>query len=469
MLIGDLILNKLISKKEVISASIVGSYTEKKNIDKIGDIDVVVICRKISKNIIKKIIRIVEKINLKKYKKKIIVNSSFGPLKISSGETIPIHLMVYDIKSHIQHVTLSPFTCYDWERTTFFRGMHLKDIFPVGMLQLNDFFSARRSSNEYLKDLEKNRLSIRKYIFINKKAKVIKRYLKIDERNRGEFVYHIIKFLIINLYKYINNKNNLPKEENFNKLFLQITNNNQKFLKDFKILKKNKEEKLLAYNPNIIAFGKYFIKKYNRYLKLLKNNNTIFSFVRHAKPAKNSSNRFLGVRTNPDIIKKKIRKKYNKKFDIIYTSELKRTISTAKLFNGKKIYSNQLINEIDYGVLDGKKINYLDKYFPDLNQSLKKNINIRFPKGESTSDVELRVKKFLLLLKKIKSKKNILIISHSFFLRVLIGILLKFDLRKIFKLKIKHLEMFEFIKFKNIFIPNFNRNKIKIFYKQLND
>ena len=51
MKIGESIINELIKEKEVISVSIVGSYTENKNIEKIGDLDIVVICKKLSKKI----------------------------------------------------------------------------------------------------------------------------------------------------------------------------------------------------------------------------------------------------------------------------------------------------------------------------------------------------------------------------------------------------------------------------------
>ena len=80
-----------------------------------------------------------------------------------------------------------------------------------------------------------------------------------------------------------------------------------------------------------------------------------------------------------------------------------------------------------------------------------------------------RVNKFLLLLKKIKGKKKILVISHSFFLRVLIGIILKLNLKKIYKLKLDHLKLFEIIKSNNDFLPNFKRREIYKFYRQLND
>ena len=136
-------------------------------------------------------------------------------MKISSNKSLPVHLMIYDIKSHIDHVLKSPFTCYDWERSKIFRGKPLKKIFSVKNLQLNDFYESRRTSTEYLKDIKKGKISIREYYFKNKKIFLKKRYVKIDPRNRGEIVYHIIKFLVINLYKFIIQKNIKVDEKNF--------------------------------------------------------------------------------------------------------------------------------------------------------------------------------------------------------------------------------------------------------------
>ena len=47
--IGNDILNKLHGMNGIISVTIVGSFNEKFDIDKVGDIDVIVICQKLTK------------------------------------------------------------------------------------------------------------------------------------------------------------------------------------------------------------------------------------------------------------------------------------------------------------------------------------------------------------------------------------------------------------------------------------
>ena len=470
MNIGKLLLNKVFIKKEIISATIVGSYTENKDLEKIGDIDLVVICKKITKKLIIKLSSNIEKLKIKNLKKKIIVNSTFGPVKINSKNILAVHLMIYDINSHINHVTNSPFTCYDWERSKFYKGIKLKKIYPVNNLQLRDFFNARRSSKEYLKELLNNKISVRKYIFLKKKISLKKKYIKIDPRNRGEFVYHIIKFLTINLYKFLNNKNIKPTDKNFDKFILKITENNKNILKQYKNLKKNKERKKLVYDPNIIDLGKKFIKNYIIFLDKIKNNLIEYNFVRHAKTKKNIKNIFLGSGSNPDIIKSKKKiKKLSKRFDLIITSKLKRAKSSIKYFNGKKIISNSLLNEINYGLAEGMCINYFKRKYPKIVRNWEKGVDIKFPNGENNNNVKVRALKFLTQLKKIKNKKKILVITHSFFLRVMMNILLNLKINKIYKLKIDHLEIFQINKINNKLIPNIDRNKIKNFYLQIND
>ena len=238
-----------------------------------------------------------------------MINPTFGPMKISSRKSLPVHLMIYDINSHLDHVLKSPFTCYDWERSKIFRGKPLKKIFSVKQLQLNDFTDSRRTSKEYLKDIKKGKISIREYYFKNNKIFLKKKYVNIDQRNRGEFVYHIINFLVLNLYKFITKKNVKVADKKFENLFLKITNNNKKIFKQFKILKNNKINKNQIYDTNVINLALIFLKSFNLYIENIKNDYLELNFIRHAQTALNKKNKFLGTRSNPKIIKKTIKKK----------------------------------------------------------------------------------------------------------------------------------------------------------------
>ena len=132
------IINGLYKHKNSLSVTLTGSYSEHFNINKAGDIDIIVICKKLDKKYFDYCIN-----KLKKIKKTLfddnldlIINSTFGPIKFYKKNTIVFHIMIYDLNSHIEHTIKSPFTCYDWERSKISMGKSLAELSPVFQLQL---------------------------------------------------------------------------------------------------------------------------------------------------------------------------------------------------------------------------------------------------------------------------------------------------------------------------------------------
>lgn len=106
------------------------------------------------------------------------------------------------------------------------------------------------------------------------------------------------------------------------------------------------------------------------------------------------------------------------KFDFIYSSEFIRAKQTTKIishilnFNSKQIFTDSRLNEIYYGIFEGKTFDescYLKKEIERMNSPL----DIRFPDGESFNEVYERINTFLLDLKKKHNTKQILIITHN--------------------------------------------------------
>ena len=58
--------------------------------------------------------------------------------------------------------------------------------------------------------------------------------------------------------------------KNFENFFLKITKNNVNYLKQFVILKKNKENKNLVYNKDVINLALNFLKSFNHYSEQIK-------------------------------------------------------------------------------------------------------------------------------------------------------------------------------------------------------
>lgn len=92
------------------------------------------------------------------------------------------------------------------------------------------------------------------------------------------------------------------------------------------------------------------------------------------------------------------------KFDIIFTSDLIRTIDSANIAfpNIKKIQDKRL-RECNYGNLDGEDKNLI---------VYEEHIDVPFPSGESLKDVEVRVQSFINDILKEYKGKTIGIVAH---------------------------------------------------------
>ena len=215
----------LTSIKSVVSVTLVGSFWNKKNLKDFSDIDIVIILEKFSKSKYFECINKIKKIDLRKYNLghlNLLINPTFGPLKFDNKNNIVFHTMIYDIKSHIDHVIRSPFTCYDWERSLDFKGKTLTNIFPVGKIQLIDFFTSRRGTLDYVSNISNGYISYQKYEFKKKIYILRNKKFKINERHKIEFSYHLCKFLIINFYKFEKQKNKIPNDNEIKLLIKKI-------------------------------------------------------------------------------------------------------------------------------------------------------------------------------------------------------------------------------------------------------
>jgi len=112
----------------------------------------------------------------------------------------------------------------------------------------------------------------------------------------------------------------------------------------------------------------------------------------------------LGVKQSIEL-KDKVK---DKKFDVVFCSDLKRAVDSAKLtFEGEvPIIIDERLRECNYGEYNAKPSSIVE---PMQEQS----INKRFPEGESYEDVKTRISDFLDFLKKNYSGKSVAIVAHK--------------------------------------------------------
>lgn len=112
----------------------------------------------------------------------------------------------------------------------------------------------------------------------------------------------------------------------------------------------------------------------------------------------------LGIKQSKDL-REKIK---DKKFDVVFCSDLKRAVDSAKMTfeNDVPIVVDSRLRECNYGKYNAAS--------SDMVEPLQeKSIYDKFPEGESYEDVKLRISDFLEFLKANYQNKNIAIVAHK--------------------------------------------------------
>ena len=178
---------------------------------------------------------------------------------------------------------------------------------------------------------------------------------------------------------------------------------------------------------------------------------TYLVLVRHGQSVWNKLNRFTGWR---DVHLSSLGKEEAKnageklkgfKFDIAYTSVLKRAISTLdiilKVTKHPKIpiKKNKALNERDYGKLIGmNKDEARKKYGEEQVHIWRRSYDVAPPGGESLKDTAARALPYFnkYIMKDIKKGKNVLVSAHGNSLRAIVMKLDKLNKGRVLKLEI---------------------------------
>lgn len=113
---------------------------------------------------------------------------------------------------------------------------------------------------------------------------------------------------------------------------------------------------------------------------------------------------------------KELKESIKEEFDVIIVSPMRRTFETAKiLFPNRKLITNDLLIEYDFGELEGEPFSKTPKEFPDNKTMLYNNIEFILPnKGETFEEITNRCRQFIKYLKNNFDKNStIAIVTHS--------------------------------------------------------
>jgi broad specificity phosphatase PhoE len=435
-----------------------------KDLSGISDIDTIVICDHLTEGVFNSCIEAVDSINLSDHGLQeyiLKINSSFGPLKFDEPNLAVIHLMVYDLQSHRQHVILSPFTCLDWERSESVVGMRLQQIFPVGRLQPRDFVEARRGVGNYLDDLKKGVISIRDYEFSRDSVSEVNRMHPLDDRHKGEYAYHIVRNLVQNGLKLMYGENKFYSLEKLEQgLEILMEGEASVHLNKFKELSKLKKERSKVYPEWTLSWVSTFIKDFQESFISRWENAQKISFMRHAQTALNDGT-FLGQGRDPGILDKGIPAFQENNIKTVYSSPAKRCVETAKLiFPQVTITKDNRLKEINYASAEGMTFETLKKQHPKIIDEWSKGKDPHFPDGgENTSGVLSRLNNFLGEISGIIDGTTV-VMTHNVVLRCLIGEAHDIPQQEWHLLSIPHAEPLEFKIMAGRLISNIPRSQL---------
>ncbi len=456
--IVEVILGLYTDLNYVLNTTLTGSFSRGQGLDGISDIDTIVIVTELTEE---KFIYLCDRaqnllaplFSINGYKLRI--NTTFGPLKYNDIDTAVLHLMIYDAKAHREHAIKSPFTCFDWQQSSLFQGAKLEEIYPVFALQPRHFISSRRSSKDYLKDLLNEKISFREAIYSDGKRKEILKQKPMTIRDKYEFAYHIVLFLLLNLYKLANRKNITPdREELLSFYFSKFPVKNQNLFQLFKMLQNMKSTGdfdcgISGLDLKITEFVTEFLAVFSSEFSVQAKRHIFF---RHAPTELNTftgeDTVFLGatdssIMHKPDLIPPQLTHALTEnETSTFLVSRMKRTTETVRMLDESinthpTTHIVQELNEINYGSFEGKTLRECRKLYPDHFEDWSLGKDPRFPGGENTGNVLSRLLNFL--SSEILRTENVGVCTHNVVLRCLIGEYFNIPRSEWYRLNIPHM------------------------------
>ena len=364
------------------------------------------------------------------------VNSRLGPLKYDEPGEIVVHLMLYDRSSHREHVLRSPFTCLDWERSQVGWGLQLSDLYPVGALEPDDFVGARRGLANYVDDLESGTISVRHLMPSGDTMIEVAERVPLDERHQGEYAYHIVRNLVVNMLKMRTGRNTRWDEAALRRDWSEHLPDLAASMPFYDDIRAVKMARGRVFPLDTLARTRDFLDGFHASLERATRAAFRLRLVRHARTALNDGT-FLGTR-DPPLADSLAIEPLTDDFDQVYSSPMRRAIETAgPLAPGAAIQVDQRLTEIDYGHAEGLTPVELRQRFPGTTDAWDRGEDAAFPGGEGTADVLSRARAFLGALA--GSSGHALAVTHNVVLRVIVADLLHLDLRGAYRIPIEHL------------------------------
>ncbi|MCG6154651.1 histidine phosphatase family protein [Rubinisphaera margarita] len=445
---------------DIVSTTIAGSFSEGGDLAGISDIDTIVVVRHLdaaSFSAMQQAFAEALEPLLTDEGYYLRINPTLGPLKFNDTRTAVLHLMVYTCESHRDHVINSPFTCLDWQRSTLWHGRQLSEVYPAFGLQPHHFISGRRSAKDYLSDLKAGVVSYRTLVFDDGDVcREAKRHQPMDNRDRCEFAYHVMRFLMQNVLKLVRRENRAEEgEQLLSAYFAEFPEGAERFAPFYRELARRKREGQFNPSvPNLVETTTAFVHAFeHQFREAFEQHAVRHVLFRHAETAWNRTRGdltyFQGESDLPiensghEIPRELVEAIRSAAPQVAFVSPKQRTAQTLQLVGSAVSIPNRLrvderLTEIRYGSCEGRTVSKARLEFPDLFEAWARGEDPRFPGGgENLGDVIGRVLEFA--AQHLRTECPIVGCTHNVVLRCLLGHQLNVPISEWHRLRIPHL------------------------------
>jgi ribonuclease H / adenosylcobalamin/alpha-ribazole phosphatase len=452
----------------IVSATFTGSFLTSETLLAISDIDLVMVVSHLDSNRFDSLQHACDEALrpiLRDSGFALKINPTLGPLKLNDQNTAVLHLMLYSRAAHVEHVLKSPFTCFDWQRSSEFRKQSLAEVYPVFALQPHHFVSARRSVSEYLKDYRAGIVSYRELVCSANGYEERRAEQPMTLRARHEFAYHILRFLMQNLVKLVERQNEAPDGSQLAETFLRIFPLDADDVRHLyaELVAKKQSGDFTWPVPDLNRRLEIFVTNFEaQFRRMFITDATRHIVYRHASTelnyAASGERRFVG-RSNPEIaavddkaLENLLAALRNEQIVAAYVSPLLRCQQTHEVVASRlsvpAATHDERLLEIDYGQCEGQSTSVARRSQPDLFAAWARGEDCAFPGGESTADVACRALDFAESTWQATGGAT-MACTHNVVLRTLVGHSLCVPQTMWHRLQIPHLQPITFVRTKS--------------------
>jgi broad specificity phosphatase PhoE len=453
----------------VRSATIAGSFSRGTGLEGIADVDTIVVVDALDRArfaAMQEAFRAELEPVLDAHLYGLKINATLGPLKFNDPRTAVLHLMIYTSEGHREHAIRSPFTCFDWQRSPLSRKAELASVYPVFGLQPHHFLSARRGARDYLRDLRNDAVSYRRIDFRDDRPHEVVRSKQMTARDRHEFAYHVMRFLMQNFLKLVTRANEVHEgDELLSAYFARFGEGSGVFGPLFcELMQRKQEGRFKPPVPELFERVSAFVAAFEDQFRDAFERRAVRHVVfRHAPTELNEGTGdetvFVG-RMDPVIGFTRGIPQLNALAKSAlahlplraYCSEKRRAMTSLKMLGFR--FRSELfgessqrvpasvdsrLNEIDYGACEGRSVAETRAAHPELFEAWARGEDPPFPGGgESTADVWERLWDFA-QERWAPGEPPSLVCTHNVVLRCLVGYLLSVPQTQWYRLRIPHL------------------------------